>query len=165
VFAVGGSFSSIGGVLPIPGNLTPAGQNAYIRAYQIYNSPQFTQIRQAARPNTEAQVRIDDTEVYYAPELRASGFSLRPDGFALGAPAFTSQAELVKTLLHESYRLAAAVGSGGAGVSGETAANATNDAFSFAEANFEMLMANSPADDFMSSPFEEGGGEGGGWRW
>jgi hypothetical protein len=53
------------------------------------------------------------------------------NGFVLGREAFVSEAELTKTLLHETYRLTTSQSA--VGVSGAVASAETNEAFSFAE--------------------------------
>ena len=63
-----------------------------------------------------------------------------PNGFLLGKEAFTSEAELVKTLLHETYRLNTSL-SQTAGVSAATAAMETQAAFTFAEKAYQAVIA------------------------
>ena len=53
------------------------------------------------------------------------------NGFLIGREAFSSEAELGKTILHELYRLNTSTSAGG--VSGSLATSETAAAFNFAE--------------------------------
>ncbi len=60
------------------------------------------------------------------------------NGFLIGNEAFTSSAELSKTVLHELYRLNTSASA--AGVSAELAAQETKAAFEFANRAYEELI-------------------------
>jgi RHS repeat-associated protein len=68
VFVVGRAFASFGGAVAIPGGLSAVERNAYIRAIEIYNAPEFSTIRAAAAANRAAQVNINGTTVQFEPE-------------------------------------------------------------------------------------------------
>lgn len=86
-----------------------------------------------------AELRIGGRTILVDPGIPSSGFTLfGENGFAVGREAFVSDAELTKTLLHETYRLE--FSRAAAGVSGELAAAETNAAFTFADRAFEAVF-------------------------
>ncbi|MEO7327883.1 MAG: SpvB/TcaC N-terminal domain-containing protein [Minicystis sp.] len=79
-----------------------------------------------------AELKIGSRTILVDPGVPSSGMTLfGENGFVLGREAFTSEAELAKTLLHELHRLNTSQSA--AGVTGGLAAEETNAAFSFAE--------------------------------
>ena len=73
--------------------------------------------------------------------LPASGMTMfGENGFLIGREAFTSQAELQKTVLHELYRLNTSASA--TGISGTLASHETKAAFDFAERAVEYLGGN-----------------------
>jgi hypothetical protein len=79
-----------------------------------------------------AEVIVGGTKIVYEPGLSASGMTLfGENGFVIGRGALASDAELAKTIAHESYRLATSqsAGSQGAGL----AKAETDAAFNFDE--------------------------------
>jgi hypothetical protein len=86
-----------------------------------------------------AQFNIGGRTTLVDPGVPSSGTTLfRENGFVLGQEAFTSDAELTKTLLHETLRLVTS--QSGAGVSGELATSETVSAFTFAERAFKAFF-------------------------
>ena len=78
------------------------------------------------------ELTIGGRTILVDPGVPASGMTLfGENGFVLGREAFVSEAELTKTLLHETYRLTTSQSA--VGVSGAAASAETNEAFSFAE--------------------------------
>jgi hypothetical protein len=78
---------------------------AEVRA--ILASGALAQIRAARAAGHGAAVQVGRRRIQYEPALPASGMTMfGQDGFVIGREAFASEAELVKTLLHELYRLA-----------------------------------------------------------
>jgi hypothetical protein len=98
----------------------------------IVGSVEFTQLRSAFETGQSVSVQIAGRLIQYEPGLPASGMTMfGENGFLLGREAFSSEAELGKTILHELYRLAT---SGSAsGVSATMATSETQAAFGFAE--------------------------------
>lgn len=155
------------GILVVPGGLTPGGQAAFIRAYKIYTSPEFEQLRTAYLSEESVEVSINGTTIIYEPSLPAAegyaGMTLfGENGFVLGPRAFTSEADLARTILHECYRLENSASS--EGVSGSMATEETADAHDFAMNSYSALMSEPdvPDDPLGGEPGDEGGGGDGG---
>jgi len=76
-------------------------------------------------------VNVGGRMIQYEPGLPASGMTVfGENGFVLGREAFSTNAELNMTVLHELYRLTFSEAAGG--VSGQLAAQETQAAASFA---------------------------------
>lgn len=76
-------------------------------------------------------VNVGGRLIQYEPSLPASGMTMfGENGFLIGREAFTSPAELQKTVLHELYRLNTSTSA--TGVSAALAAQETKAAFDFA---------------------------------
>jgi RHS repeat-associated protein len=96
-----------------------------VEARGILRSSGMQTLRNAAAGTVQTEVQIGGRTVVYVPGMNASGMTLfGENGFALGRNAFSSSAELTKTVLHELYRLnTSARGAASAGrVTRETAA-------------------------------------------
>jgi hypothetical protein len=111
----------------------------------ILKSPEILKIRQAAAAGKEAEVTIAGRYIQYEPGMPASGFTnFEANGFALGREAFTSEAEFVKTLLHEIFRLETSnIGKGvveGASMQARVAQE-TQAAANFADRAFTAAMS------------------------
>jgi hypothetical protein len=94
-------------------------------------------LRRAAAQGVHAEVRIGGRTVVYAPGMPAStsGMTLHGEnGFVMGARAFSSEAETMKTVLHEIFRLETASRIGSAA----TAARETADAWRFAQTAYDV---------------------------
>jgi len=105
----------------------------------IVRAAEFAEIRAAHAAGQSAQVSIGGRLIQYEPGMPASGMTMfGENGFLIGREAFSSQAELGKTVLHELYRLNTSASS--AGVSGSLAASETEAAFSFAERAIGVLF-------------------------
>jgi hypothetical protein len=104
-------------------------------------SSQMARIRQAFASGTSVEVKIGERLIQYEPSIKASGMTMfGENGFLLGPEAFTSQTELVKTLLHETYRLYTST-SMATGVSQALATAETKATFNFAESAYKAVMA------------------------
>lgn len=83
-----------------------------------------------------AELNIGGRTILVDPGAPVSGMTLfGENGFLVGREAFVTDAELTKTLLHETYRLTTSQAA--SGVSGSLATSETNAAFTFAERAFE----------------------------
>ncbi|MBI1833061.1 MAG: hypothetical protein HYR84_16600 [Planctomycetes bacterium] len=72
----------------------------------ILSSSEMAQIRTARAAGKSITVKVGRRTLQYEPGVPASGMTMfGEDGFILGRDAFKSEAELVKTLLHELFRL------------------------------------------------------------
>lgn len=108
-------------------------------AKTIINSADFAKIKAAHEAGQSVTVNIGDRIIQYEPGLNASGMTMfGENGFLIGNEAFTSNAELSKTVLHELYRLNTSASA--AGVSAGLATQETNAAFEFAKRAFEELL-------------------------
>lgn len=106
-------------------------------ARNIVSSSQMETLRGAAQRGERAAVQIGQRSITYEPDLPGSGFTWARKGFHLGRDAFSSQAELTKTVLHELHRLgnSSVVGRG---VTQQAAAAETQAAASFAEKAYNL---------------------------
>jgi hypothetical protein len=106
----------------------------------MMKAPEISKIREAYAAGKALVVKIGGRTLQYEPGLKASGMTMfGENGFLIGPEAFTSEAEFVKTLLHETYRLTTSI-SQSSGVSGATAAMETKAAFTFAENACKAVM-------------------------
>jgi hypothetical protein len=77
---------------------------------EILLSRGIIDLRAAYILGESVEVSITGRIIIYEPELPASGFTLSGEAsFVLGPQAFSSEVELIKTLLHELYRLTTSV--------------------------------------------------------
>ena len=114
----------------IPGFSTV--ESGVIREAQgILGSSELGQIRTAHLAGEPVSVNVGGRLIQYEPSLPASGMTMfGENGFLIGREAFTSPAELQKTVLHELYRLNTSTSA--TGVSAALAAQETKAAFDFA---------------------------------
>lgn len=92
----------------------------------------LVELRAAHAAGKMAAVRIAGRTIQYETHYPFAGMTLfGENGFLLGPQAFRSEAELVKTLLHETYRLSTSTVRS-TGTDGLTAARETAAAFEFA---------------------------------
>ncbi|WP_373229089.1 hypothetical protein [Cohnella sp.] len=107
-------------------------------AKEVINSPAFVQIKAANEAGKSVTVNIGGKVIQYEPGLPASGMTMFGDnGFLIGNEAFSSEAELAKTVLHELYRLTTSASA--EGVSAGLATKETQAAFNFAEKALKEL--------------------------
>jgi hypothetical protein len=98
----------------------------------VLKSVAFQKIRLAHRTSKTVTLEINGVTIQYEPGLPASGMTMfGEEGFLIGPEAFASPSELVKTVLHELYRLRTTASANG--VSAGLAAEETEAAFNFAE--------------------------------
>jgi LysM repeat protein len=111
---------------------------------QILASPEMMQIRQAQALGKDIVVKIGGRLIQYEPGMPASGLTnFAENGFVIGREAFTSEAELTKTILHELYRLTTSVLRGSADATGVT--TETKAAFEFAERAWSRAFVTAAA--------------------
>jgi murein DD-endopeptidase MepM/ murein hydrolase activator NlpD len=105
-------------------------------------SPEIAKIRAAYATGSEVSVKIGGRLIQYEPSLNASGMTMfGENGFLIGRQAFASEAEFIKTLLHETYRLTTSnIGRTGA-ASGAEVLGETDAAFRFAERAYDAVLA------------------------
>jgi hypothetical protein len=106
-------------------------------ARAIVNSSGMATLRRAAAQGVQVEVQIGGRTVVYVPGMHQSisGMTLHGEnGFAIGGRVFSSQAETMKTVLHELFRLSTASRIGSA----TTAARETADAWRFAETAYNV---------------------------
>ncbi|MDC0709849.1 hypothetical protein POL68_15355 [Stigmatella sp. ncwal1] len=85
-------------------------QSIIVEARRILSSSAFMRIREAQAAGKGVIVRINGRLIQYEPSAPCSGMTLfGENGFLLGREAFRSEAEVVKTLLHELHRLTTSV--------------------------------------------------------
>jgi hypothetical protein len=126
--------------------IVPAVQSVATSAFSTTEAAVVEEVRaipigqlRAAFEAGGAELNIGGRTILVDPGVPASGMTLfGENGFILGREAFTSQAELTKTLLHETFRLVTSQSA--AGVSGELASSETNAAFTFAERAFQAFF-------------------------
>lgn len=101
-------------------------------AKAIFNSDALSLIKDAHKTGKSVTVNINGRIIQYEPSLPASGMTMfGENGFLIGSEAFTSNAELGKTILHELHRLNTSASA--TGVSAILAKNETKAAADFAE--------------------------------
>ena len=114
----------------------------------ILRSTEMRELQIAHRVGQSIEVSVAGRTIIYEPSLPASGFTLSgEDSFVLGALAFVSEAELVKTLLHELYRLTTSAILKGDMVTGDEVSAETNAAFEFAERAYRRLEESNEQSD------------------
>jgi LysM repeat protein len=120
---------------------TPVEQTIIREVQQIMTSPQMIQIRQAAVAGKDITVKVGNRVIQYEPGLKASGMTMfGENGFLIGREAFASEAELTKTVLHETYRLTTSAIGKGAAVTKTGVTAETNAAFEFAERAYQAMV-------------------------
>jgi len=104
-------------------------------ARQIFRSAEFAQLRAAKAAGTTLRLTINGRTIQYEAGAPFSGFTwAEKSGFVLGEEAFTSEAELAKTVLHELHRLhTSVILQSGTVTEGLGPTTETLNAFQFAE--------------------------------
>lgn len=74
-------------------------------ARRVLESPQMSQLREAAAKGRHVSVEIRGKTISFEPDLPMEGMTNAGKGFHLGQKAFSSASELTKTVLHELHRL------------------------------------------------------------
>jgi hypothetical protein len=119
--------------------LNAAEQSIVQEVRAILKAPEMQELRQAYAAGKDVTVRIGGRVIQYEPGLKASGMTMfGENGFLLGREAFQSEAELVKTLLHETHRLTTSAAA--EGVSGALVKAETDAAYEFAERAYQAVM-------------------------
>ncbi len=81
-------------------------QAIILEARRLVTSPAFTRLRAAHTAKKGLSIRFGGRLIQYEPDAPVSGMTLfGENGFLLGREAFTTEAELIKTVLHELHRL------------------------------------------------------------
>ena len=100
-------------------------------AQGVIDSPQLAEIQNAHAAGEPLTVSVNGRLIQYEPDLPASGMTMfGENGFLIGREAFSSPAELQKTILHELYRLN--MSESASGVSSALATQETQAAADFA---------------------------------
>jgi hypothetical protein len=108
----------------------------------MLKAAEMAQIRQAYAAGKDVTVKIGGRLIQYEPGLKASGMTMfGENGFLIGREAFTSEAELIKTLLHETYRLTTSAIGKGAAANASSVKLETEAAFTFAERAYQAVIA------------------------
>lgn len=141
---IGGVTSAIFARVLLTGSrpaFTAAEHAAVAEAQSILRSTAFAEVRAAQAAGQSAEIAIAGRTIVVEPAAPLSGMTLFGEGgFVLGREAFTSEAELTKTVLHEVFRLRTSE-VGATGVASQAAASAeTEAAFSFAERAFDAFF-------------------------
>jgi hypothetical protein len=135
-----GAVGDVAAVRALTDPLIPARQAAQFSAAELgvvneVKGIPLGQLRSAFEAGG-AELNIGGRTILVDPGAPVSGMTLfGENGFLLGREAFVTDAELTKTLLHETYRLTTSQAA--AGVSGSLATSETNAAFTFAQRAFE----------------------------
>jgi hypothetical protein len=88
-------------------SFTTTEQSLIIEARKILSAPEFARIRAAQASGQGLVIRIGGRLIQYEPGAPCSGMTLfGENGFLIGREAFKTEAEVVKTVLHELHRLA-----------------------------------------------------------
>jgi hypothetical protein len=107
------------------------------KAHEIMNSSEFKKIINAHSSKTPIQIEINGRTISYD-DAPFSGMTwFEKNGFNIGREAFNSDEELVKTVLHEMYRLETST-LRGIGTAAEVS-NETQAAFTFAEKSYVLF--------------------------
>jgi LysM repeat protein len=136
-----------GGGAPAAADAALVGFNAaergiIVEVRAVLKAPEMAQIREAYALGRDVTVKIGGRVIQYEPALNASGMTMfGENGFLIGRQAFTSEAELIKTLLHETYRLTTSAIGRGAAASAAAIKLETEAAFTFAERAYQAVVA------------------------
>lgn len=108
---------------------------------KIIESGILKDIETAFENNISKEFIVGNRIIVVEPKLPFSGFTLMGENsFILGKDAFESQAEMIKTLLHEIFRLEHSILKENVGITQQQAASETNEAFDFAERAFNLEL-------------------------
>lgn len=138
-FAVGGAGETGAGITSL--RLAGRGGQIIREAAAILRSSGMAELRAAAAAGREATVEIGGRTITYTPQNFSAFTNFAGKGFDLGKEAFSSTAELTKSVLHELYRLNTSVVSSGGALGGAQATLETNAAYNFAEQAFGLGRA------------------------
>jgi hypothetical protein len=107
---------------------------------EIIKSESFQNLCKAFKEGKATSIKINTITIVSEPEAPISGMTLfNENGFVLGKEAFTSDTELIKTLLHEIYRLKKS-SSRKTGLSKALSTKETKDAYEFAERAIKLFF-------------------------
>ena len=117
--------------------LTSAEKTIAKEAHEILNSSEFEKIIKAHSTKTPVQIEINGRAISYD-DAPFSGMTwFEKNGFNVGREAFSSDEELIKTVLHEMHRLETST-LRGSGTAAEVAKE-TKAAFNFAEKSYILF--------------------------
>jgi len=121
--------------------LRNVGGDAVAEVRSLVDGGALRRLRAAFESGTSAEFKLGGRTILVEPDAPFSGMTLFEEaGFVLGRDAFSSNAELTKTLLQEVFRLRTSARVGGAGASGDLATRETQNAFEFAERAFREFF-------------------------
>lgn len=116
----------------IKSNLSKIKKNIAEESYKILNDKKFQQIIEAYHKKTSVGVTINGRYITFDEGPFSGITNFAEGGFHIGTEAFSSEKELIKTVLHEMYRLNTSKLRGVTGTASEVAKE-TKEAFNFAE--------------------------------
>lgn len=126
---------------PGPPGFLPVESAIISEVQQMMASPEMEQIRRAYGEGVSLMCGIGGRLIQYEPSLPASGMTLFGEGgFVLGPEALVSEAELIRTCLHERYRLATSQIGRGAAASRSLTEAETQAAFGFAQRAYDVYF-------------------------
>lgn len=123
----------------LPG-LTVAETQIVKSARQIWNSQAFKSGIRGMRAGKNSEITVDGVKVVFQADGPFSGMTLFGErGFVIGKEALRSPDEIVKTVLHEFYRLSTSAAGPNSGVSQALVAKETNNVVNFVERAFKSI--------------------------
>ena len=107
----------------------------------LRDSPLFDAIKQAFTSGEQQVFELEGRKIFVEPEAPFAGLTwMEQNAFHLGTEAFETDKELLKTLLHELYRLEHRTVHQARGISQSSATRETILAFEFAERALKALQ-------------------------
>jgi hypothetical protein len=106
----------------------------------IRDSQLFDALKKAFASGEAGVFEFNDRKIFVEPKAPFAGLTwMEENAFHLGAEAFESNEELLKTLLHELYRLDHSIAYQPQGINQSVATRETISAFEFAEQASKVL--------------------------
>lgn len=123
----------------LPG-LTRAEMGIAKSAKELWDSQAFKNGITAMRSGQSSEVTIDGLKIVFQADGPFSGLTLfGENGFVIGKEALRSQDEIMKTFLHECYRLSTSAAGSNSGVSQALITRETNNVVNFVERAFKSI--------------------------
>jgi RHS repeat-associated protein len=126
--------------------LPPAEQAIALEARSIVLAEEFASIRAAHAEGVLTSTTIGKMTIQYEPGLPGAGFSLSSGGeraFLIGPEAFKTEAELIKTVIHETRRVHLDVAAKTTGLSQAIATESSDAALQLSEKVFGVVSTPS----------------------
>ena len=123
----------------LPG-LTRAETGIAKSAKELWNAQAFKKGITAMRSGQSSEATIDGVKIVFQADGPFSGLTLfGENGFVIGKEALRSQDEIMKTVLHECYRLSTSAARSNSGVSQVLITQETNNVVNFVERAFKSI--------------------------